>query len=85
LLGPVNVDVSYSRGRCKVGCGSFASFPTYPPHSGWTIISDMVRVAAITEADLAPMPNPAPKRSPEIIARARSAVIHCGSDASVSY
>jgi hypothetical protein len=36
------------------------------------LVSDMVRVAAITEADIAQalMPKPVPKRSPDITARA---------------
>jgi hypothetical protein len=40
--------------------------------SGCTLISDMVRVAATTEADIAraPLPKPAPERSPDIIASA---------------
>jgi hypothetical protein len=51
----------------------FASILTSPPHVRIdTPISDMVRVAAITEADIAraPISKPAPKRSPDIIARA---------------
>jgi hypothetical protein len=59
--------------RCMSLMGSFTSILTSPPHVRIdTPISDMVRVAAITEADIAraPMSKPAPKRSPDIVAKA---------------
>jgi len=58
--------------RRIVAFGSFASILTYTPHVRLDrAISAMVRVVAITEVDIAqaPTPKPAPKRSPDIMAR----------------
>jgi len=70
-LRPNRQGATRARGVITSELGHSRRFWHIRQRSGYTLISDMVRVAAITEPDIAQaLPKPAPKRSPDIIARA---------------